>query len=341
MSEQREQLQRIKKGIAVAVSISLLSIILILIFTIDRRTVASLKSLNIQILSLIVVLLIVSWITEGAAIKLLVSTLGKRVRVLPMTGLFLAGNFMGLITPFSSGAIPAQIYLLTREGLTTAEATAVSTTRALLSSWFFGVLGPIIFIFFSPVIPSNLLWREAFGGIFGVLLFGSLLLIYFLWDPGSAKRFISWLLKRRFLKRIFGKERLERKDSELSHLLDNLHSDFLMLKKRPLIVMAAMLSVAISWIAILMIAPLTLIGLGWVGNYVDLFFREFLVFFLIPASPTPGGSGTAEVTLGLLLISLVPKSLLGISVVLWRFFTYYVTMIVGGFLLLRKLRSEI
>lgn len=330
-------MKNIRRGIALAVSLSLISIIVILALTLDKRTFASLRFMNLKILILIIFFLGFSWIAEGIAIKFLIAVFGKKVGIISITKLFLAGNFMGLVTPFGSGAIPAQIFLLTKEDLSVAEATAIGTTRGLLSSWFFGILGPVVFVFFSPVLPSNLSWRQVFGGIFSMLLVASLLFIFFLWKPGSAKSVIIWFSLRKTLRRIFGAERLRSKTDDLWHLIDRLHGNFLMLAKNPLDVLAAMFFVVLSWFSLLMVAPLILIGLGWHGNYFDLFFREFLVFFLLPISPTPGGSGTVEVAFSLLLISLVPKSLLGISVVLWRFFSYYVTMLVGGIFFLGKI----
>jgi len=51
--------------------------------------------------------------------------------------------------------------------------------------------------------------------------------------------------------------------------------------------------------------------------------------------PTPGASGIAEAA-GMGLYSAVcPKHLLGVFVLLWRFFSPYIAMMIGAFLVLR------
>ena len=54
--------------------------------------------------------------------------------------------------------------------------------------------------------------------------------------------------------------------------------------------------------------------------------------------PVPGGSGVAEFGLASLFMLFVPSSVLGIFVMSWRFFTYYVLLFLGGLVSLGSFR---
>ena len=54
---------------------------------------------------------------------------------------------------------------------------------------------------------------------------------------------------------------------------------------------------------------------------------------------TPGSSGVAELAATSLFSVFMPASILGIAVLAWRAFTFYVNILVGGFVSLRLLKE--
>jgi uncharacterized protein (TIRG00374 family) len=54
--------------------------------------------------------------------------------------------------------------------------------------------------------------------------------------------------------------------------------------------------------------------------------------YAIFTSPSPGGSGVGELGAAALFADLIPDKVIGLFVILWRFFSQYFSAIVGGIL---------
>jgi uncharacterized protein (TIRG00374 family) len=57
---------------------------------------------------------------------------------------------------------------------------------------------------------------------------------------------------------------------------------------------------------------------------------QTVFFFILSSVPIPGGSGVAEIGFASIFTHMVPGSLLGVYVSLWRLFTYYLMLLVGA-----------
>jgi uncharacterized protein (TIRG00374 family) len=62
---------------------------------------------------------------------------------------------------------------------------------------------------------------------------------------------------------------------------------------------------------------------------------QLILSFMIYLSPTPGGSGIAEGGFSILFAAFIPRHLLGIALVLWRFFGSYLRIITGALVALK------
>ena len=73
-----------------------------------------------------------------------------------------------------------------------------------------------------------------------------------------------------------------------------------------------------------------LLGLGLQVPFVKGIVLAAMLLFLITFMPTPGAIGLGEALFILLFARTVPSYLLGIALVLWRFFYHYLSALVGG-----------
>jgi len=81
-----------------------------------------------------------------------------------------------------------------------------------------------------------------------------------------------------------------------------------------------------------------LLGLNKPAPYLQALIWQVVLQMIIAYVPVPGGSGVAELSLASLFVYFVPPSILGIFVMVWRFFTYYVLLFFGGFIALGSLK---
>ena len=104
-----------------------------------------------------------------------------------------------------------------------------------------------------------------------------------------------------------------------------------------------LLTLAISLIFVVLqfaLAPLIILGLGYKVALVDAIQAQVILLPLLYYSPTPGGSGVAEGGFALLFAGLIPRHLIGISVVLWRIFGTYIYVAIGAFLAIGSMDIE-
>jgi hypothetical protein len=84
------------------------------------------------------------------------------------------------------------------------------------------------------------------------------------------------------------------------------------------------------WSVFYAIGPVLLFGLGVQVDVRSAITWQVMIMLMLPYIPVPGGSGAAEFGLATLFAAFVPSHILGVFIIAWRFFTYYLTMIFGG-----------
>jgi uncharacterized protein (TIRG00374 family) len=75
---------------------------------------------------------------------------------------------------------------------------------------------------------------------------------------------------------------------------------------------------------------LILLGLGQSVPFLTGIVLASMLLFLITFMPTPGALGFGEAIFILLFAGTVPSYMLGIALILWRFFFHYLTAILGA-----------
>ena len=79
-----------------------------------------------------------------------------------------------------------------------------------------------------------------------------------------------------------------------------------------------------------LLIPVLLLGLGSKPFYLYAFATQVLLFILLVVPATPGSSGIAEFGATTLFSTFVPIYMLGVLVVIWRAFTFYINLLIGG-----------
>jgi len=86
-----------------------------------------------------------------------------------------------------------------------------------------------------------------------------------------------------------------------------------------------------------LIAFVVLKGMGLQASLLQVISILLLIIFLLYFAPTPGASFIAEASTSALMSVIVPAPLLILFAFLWRFFTTYFGVLVGGVILLKEL----
>jgi len=324
----------LKSGFKYSILLSILVILGILIFTIDKRTIDVLLKLNISIIFYAILLNILSWFWAALRYMCLVNSVGKKLNFIEALLIHLSYYFASSVTPTSAGGEPLEIYLLSKRDIKIGQTTAISLLRYVINTLTFVISTPIILYYFSYLFPNKIIGEAVkYGSIlFFLIVFLFLISLY---KPKPMKRLIAiMLLKLKhfpFLKNIHPYKIIR----TVYKTVDDFHTTlWLFLKTKKLFLLQVFLLNILSWLTYFFIAPTILKGFGLKVSWMNLILIQIPTFFLLLYIPTPGGSGAAELLFSITFAPFVPKHMLGIFIIIWRSLTHYFTLFIGGLILI-------
>lgn len=248
-------------------------------------------------------------------------TFGASVRSC-LVHVFLAG-----VTPSQTGGAAAQIYVLYTEGMTVLDSTVVCFLGGFVCTVFILMLGASLLMFRMDLLPPELRTLAMISFAAYVLIL--VLVLLTLTHPGHFKRVVRRLLtivprirrsleQRHFVERMF--ETVDR--------YHDLMTGFLLRGKR--VFMAGLGLTGLIYVNKFLIGWVVLRGLGVDAELGQVMFLQIIPLLVFYFSPTPGSAGLAEVTTMAVMNPVIPRSYQAIYVVMWRFFTMVINMILGA-----------
>ncbi|MEW6045111.1 MAG: flippase-like domain-containing protein [Bacillota bacterium] len=281
-------------------------------------------------------LTLTAWLLRTWRSQLLARAFGTRIPARRVLRYYLASVFVSHVTPTSTGGVPVFIYLLAREGLSVGRATAVAVVDSglvvlwLLAAW-----------------PVAAAWK-GLGGRFGAPGLTAFVLV----SLGMLAALVAWTLVRpraiasifmRMLTRARRAARAGRR-RRMRAILAVLVKESLrfsygiryLLLQRPWHLVGATLLTGVYWLFYLSIAWAVLVGLGARMNWLYAATAQLIFNLFQPFIPTPGGSGGAELIMAYLFKRVLPASRLAVFVGVWRFFTFYASLVAGGIMFVRS-----
>jgi len=313
-----------------SISISILALVFILLFSPYRVTPATFEAIgevNPLFLALALGMHISAWLVWSFRMKLMSDFLcgahtDGDLRLSQSLKIILASLFAACITPSQFGGEPVRIYLLRRSGLTVGDGTAIVFGERSLDFMVVMIGGAISFILFRTVIPR---YSAIFTAIGIILILGVLLMVYGITRPDKLKRFIDWV----FIKmRVHKMERIRDKVYQELENFHEAHKKFQREGKKT-IRLALLLTLAF-WFVEFTIPSFLLLGLGVDPVWIYSIAAQFILVIIAAMPVSPGSSGVSELSSAYLYHTLVSTPLLGIFTLLWRLSTYYTSLIVGA-----------
>ncbi|MEW6381634.1 MAG: flippase-like domain-containing protein [bacterium] len=308
--------------------------------TAGPKTWQAIKQIHTKYLFLALALGALSISIDSLVFKILARAAGTEISFFYSAETILFYMFFSSITPTVTGGEPLIVYQLTQKGMPLGKATSVILIRGILIISIIAVAAPVIVYFHGDLI-QNVILKNLFRYIAVFLFLVVAFLIYTFLNPIQGEEIIHkicvWIERYKPLANYT--EKLERK---LNIWIDDFSSclkEFLKYKKK--VLLACSLSSAASLSANYLIAYVILKGLNFPVPVLRVLMVQFVLYFLLYFTPTPGGTGVAEGGCYAMFASSIPSHLLGIFVILWRFFTIYLWVIIGGMLITKTLGLDI
>ena len=244
----------------------------------------------------------------------------------------LVASFFHGVTPSATGGQFAQVYVFKKQGVPVSDSASILWMDFILYQSTMVLTVLVLFLLRFRILSSS-------GGTIYVLVFlgfaVNVCVIAGLWAIAHFKKFYTWLSTRGIeigasLKLIKNREKalsnlkgqLERFDSETKRLKQH----------RPLILKTVALNAARQ--ALLYCIPyFCALALGIpvsIHQLLDVMALSSFVAMVNCFIPIPGSSGGTEATFVLMFSTIFNKIEAAGMMILWRFATYYLIMIVGG-----------
>ena len=246
-------------------------------------------------------------------------------------------EFTSAITPSAVGGTSLAVIYVNKEGVSVGKSSAIVMFTSLLDEIYFVVMFPILIwvtgldalfnIPGSPGISTSIFTLCIIG--YSIKLVWVLLLGYgLLFNPRGLSNIIQWIFKLPFLRRW--------KDGAAKAGNDIVVSSGEMKTKGWKFWSKAFLSTFLSWTSRYWIVNALLMAFfanEIAGHHFMIFARQLVLWVTLLITPTPGGSGVAEVMFSQYLGEFIPIAGLAIAFAfLWRLVSYYPYLIIGAFM---------
>lgn len=300
-----------------SIGLSLISMAIVIYFTWtpDGFEHVKLKRLPGLVIAFVVGLLRIWW--SAAKIRYLADN------ELSWMGAFrvvLTWDFASAITPSTIGGAPVATYAMTRENISFGKSGAVMLYSVLLDQLFYVMIIPALIVlgFYFEVVPEEAGWigDSAMFLVYTLILAYAFVLAYgLIVNPESLKRVARIVFRFPLLRKLAPKVESE---------LDNLVSFSKILSQKPKSYLLKAFAVStLAWLAKVSIPTIVVLSFLPADEFLSVL-RSFAMTFAGFFMPTPGGSGGMEGLFVLFQGPLFDRTIfIGISVFMWRLFTYY------------------
>lgn len=320
-----------KKNSIIVILISIIFLYIILRKNFNT-TIKLLFSSNPYLLLLAVALIFAPMVIESISLYLIVKQYDKNYTYRKVLKLDVMTKFFNGITPFGTGGQPLQVYELTRDGIEPINGTNIIVEHFILFQTAVIILSIIaiisnqVFHLFKYV--SFLQELVTIGFILNILL---LLFAYFIsFNEKFNKKAINGIIKFLFkIKLIKNREKTMTKWENYCHEYYICSKE--LSKNKKLVIECTLLEML--QLSVMFLIPLAIFKSMGIENELNIYTTIIAgVYIFITGSyiPIPGGTGGMEFGFIGFFSNFVYSDLLPPALIVWRFITYYLPMIVGG-----------
>ena len=327
-----------RRGVRWFVTCSALGIVGVLGYTSFSESLVSLSRLRPSYVVVAILLNLLDWLLGSARIYAISGALYPPLKFISCFKADVSNIFLGGVTPSQTGGGPAQIYVLYKDGMSFANAT-VSSLMCFLATMVFLIGCAVYLTMFPPSLPLNP--SLIFLSRTTIILFVTIIIIFFssVLRPAIFERLFRALLCRlpriqHWMERKGWREVFVRSIYEYHDIMT-----FYVTRAR-LRLLAGMAFTVLIYLNKFFIAYVVIRGLGASSSPGEVVYTQMILFLIFYFAPSPGASGVAEFVSGMLMGHLLPPHSQAVFTILWRSFTLYFGMIVGGIVFFRYLTRD-
>ena len=261
---------------------------------------------------------------------------GYSLRIWTVFSITLIGFFYSNITPGASGGQPMQVNSMFKAGVPVGNGTTAVTIRVLANQFTISVMSLVMLLLNRPFVYKQLegaIWLVRIGWVINAAAVPLMLMAAF--KRSWLQKLIGWLL--RLLTKIRIVKKPEEMQVKIDEALDTYHTAMVTLLRSPLQILFQCLCSVVSLLALTGSIIFVYHALGMKGTpWYQLLTLSMLLFISASYTPLPGASGAQEGGFLYFFRGIFTGGTIGIALLIWRFFTYYLFLFVGLFTMLME-----
>ena len=256
---------------------------------------------------------------------------GFRISIGRAVNVALIGFYYSNITPGAAGGQPMQVNSMRRAGIPVGYGTMAVTIRFITNQTVTSVLALVLFLLNREFVYQQLggaIWFVRVGWLINFAAVPLVLLAAFKrnWIQRLAELLIGWLEKIRLVRN------REVTISKVTEVLDTYHTALLDLMHSPGQILLQFACSTASLLGLFGTVVFVYYALGMSGTSWDkLLTLSTLLFVSASYTPLPGASGAQEGGFLVYFQGIFKDGTIGLALLIWRFFTFYLFLIVGVF----------
>lgn len=257
----------------------------------------------------------------------------KDTSLLKMVHIALIYPFFAGITPSAVGGESFEIIYLKQTGISYGKSSNIAIQKFILYQISLVIINTVVVILnlFTKIIPNNSLVGSSVTLNFIV----NIAILAFCFLVTYNKKFNHFIVEKGvlFLHKIKIIKDLEKTRTKVDNYLDNFNEGADELRKdKKLLVKLIVLSI-VSYVFLMLAAwpiaaSLNITGISILNLFILATFAKMMCLLIV----TPGNSGAAEYCFIYLFTGLIAENDIIAYMLIWRFVTYYIPLIVGGVL---------
>ena len=269
-------------------------------------------------------------LTDALTLKTCLSLHGQRITFRYALLVAVAGNYYSNVTPGASGGQPMQVYYMRKMGVPVGVGTSAVIVQFFSFQLILAVAGVVFWVVYREFIATELengVWMLAVGSF--VNLVGVVMAALMATHRGLVRTLgrVGVALGAR-LRLVKDPEGALAKWNEHTQTF---HDSILFLIKRPASCLFVMSLAAVKLLALMLMPALVYRAMGLHEvHWVKMVAMGVMLHLTAAYIPLPGASGAQEGGFGLFFREIFPEGTLLVAMLLWRFFTYYMFLLVGA-----------
>jgi uncharacterized protein (TIRG00374 family) len=246
-------------------------------------------------------------------------------------------EFASAVTPSIIGGSAIALYIINREGISMGRTTAIVLITAFLDELFYLLMVPalVLLVGTENLFTSGgeyVLMDTRFGtqGIFVIgYIFILILTTIIIYGVFINPRGTKWVLLNVFRLPIIRRWRYKAAQTGDEIIITSRE-----LKGKPAVFwLKAFAGTFFSWTARFWVVNMLIMAFVGYGDHLLIYGRQLVMWVILLISPTPGGSGVAEVVFSGFLGDFIPAGLTPAMGLMWRTISYYPYLFIGAIIL--------